>query len=63
MGQITLTEMVTKAFAICVLTIVGITALSIALTVVDAIMQPVHVYLKKVVTHYLDERWRERRNG
>lgn len=63
MEQITLTEIVAEAFAICVLIILVMVAVSITLTVTDAITQPICDYLKKTVTHYLDKRWKERRNG
>lgn len=58
----TLTEMVVESFAICVLIILVMVAVSIMLTVMDAVTQPIHDYLKKTVTYYLDKRLKERRN-
>ena len=63
MEQITPTEMVAEAYAICVLIIVVMVTVSIMFTVLDATMQPIHDYVKKVLKHYLDKRWEERRDG
>lgn len=59
----TLTEIVAEAFAMCVFIILVMVAVSIMLTVMDAILPPIHEYLERVVTYHLVKRWRKRKNG